>query len=165
MDYYKRINIFYKEIIHMTYGEILGVLAPCGLNCMKCMSHAEGKIKHHSIKLLDLLGPTFDRYAERFRSFMPVFGNYPAFREMLEFLSSGDCSGCRNGMCRYPGCGVMKCYREKGVDFCFQCSEFPCGSSGFDPDLKKRWVEMNVRMKEIGVEAYYAETKDLCRYR
>jgi len=34
----------------------------------------------------------------------------------------------------------------------------PCG-------LNRRWIEMNSRMKEIGVRAYYAETKDLCRYR
>ena len=32
-------------------------------------------------------------------------------------------------------------------------------------DLHRRWLEMNNRMREIGVEAYYDETKDLPRYR
>jgi len=53
----------------------------------------------------------------------------------------------------------------KGVDFCFQCDEFPCEKTNFDPDLKRRWFQMNTRMKEIGVEAYFEETKDLPRYK
>jgi hypothetical protein len=51
------------------------------------------------------------------------------------------------------------------VDFCFQCNEFPCERTVFDPDLKDRWIAMNARMKEVGVQTYLLETKDLCRYR
>jgi hypothetical protein len=58
----------------------------------------------------------------------------------------------------------MRCYKDKGIDFCFQCDEFPCDKTNFDPDLKRRWIQMGSRMKEIGVEAYYAETKDAPRY-
>ena len=39
-----------------------------------------------------------------------------------------------------------------------------CDKTNFDPHLEERWRKMNIRMKEIGVEAYYEETKDLCRY-
>lgn len=148
----------------MEYAEILNILAPCGLNCRKCMANADGDIRKHSKDLQALLGD-FDRYAARFSSFLPVFRNYPKFKELLAFFASADCSGCRNGECRYPNCHVMACVRGKGVDFCFQCSEFPCEKSTFDADLNRRWIEMNSRMKEIGVRAYYAETKDLCRYR
>ena len=59
----------------------------------------------------------------------------------------------------------MECYQEKGVDFCFQCDEFPFEKTNFDPDLKRRWIEINDRMRKLGVEAYYAETRDQCRYR
>jgi len=52
----------------------------------------------------------------------------------------------------------------KGVDFCFQCDEFPCEKTSFDPDLKQRWVQMNTRMKEVGVESYFEKTKNLLRY-
>lgn len=37
-------------------------------------------------------------------------------------------------------------------------------SSAFDPNLKQRWLKMNIRMKEIGVEAYFEETRNLPRY-
>lgn len=148
----------------MKNNEILDSLAPCGLNCRKCLASAEGEIKSHSIKLKDLLG-SFDRYAERFSAFMPAFKNYPQFKELLDFLTQGNCLGCRNGDCRFPNCSVAKCYQEKGMDFCFQCDEFPCDKTNFDPELKQRWLQMNNRMREIGIEAYFKKTKDLPRYR
>ena len=148
----------------MNYDGIKQVIAPCGLNCGKCMAYAGGEIRATSIRLKELLG-SFDRYAERFSSFMPVFENYPQFKELLDYLTAGDCEGCRRGKCRYPGCVVPACIREKEVDFCFQCGEFPCTRVTFDPDLRRRWMEMNTRMKEVGLESFYQETRDLPRYR
>jgi len=150
----------------LDYKDILTHLAPCGLDCSKCLAFSEGEIKSLSTRLKHLLGD-FDRYAERFSNFLPVFSNYSAFKALLSFLAQGDCLGCRRGNCRYPNCGVAQCQRikTKEVDFCFQCGEFPCEKSNFDPDLEQRWIQMNRRMKEIGVEAYFEETKDLPRYR
>lgn len=148
----------------MQYKEILTILAPCGLSCRKCLAYSDGEIRILSTKLQELLG-SFDRYAERFSVFLPVFKNYPSFKELLAYFTQADCNGCRKGACKYPNCGVITCYQEKGVDFCFQCDEFPCEKTNFDPDLKGRWIKMNNRMKEIGVESYFEETKDLPRYR
>lgn len=148
----------------MTYDRIKKSLAPCGLNCLKCMAYAEGDIRRHSTELRGLLGD-FDSYAERFSRFAPAFSNYPAFKELLAHFTTGSCRGCRSGDCVYPNCGVSPCSRERGVDFCFLCAEFPCDKSNFDPNLKARWIAMNTRMKEIGVEAYWEETKDQPRYR
>jgi hypothetical protein len=148
----------------MKYDEILKTLAPCGLNCGKCQGYSEGGIKKHASELKRLLG-SFDRYAERFSGFLPVFKNYPAFKELLNQFTEANCKGCRQGDCKYPHCGVAPCYKQKGVDFCFQCAEFPCDKTGFDPNLHKRWLATNQRMKEIGIEAYFEETKDQPRYR
>lgn len=150
----------------MAYGRILDVLAPCGLDCSKCFAFAEGEVGLHSARLQELLG-NFDRYAQRF-SILPgleVFRNYPSFKEVLAYLAQADCRGCRKGTCKYPGCGVVSCYKEKGVDFCFQCAEFPCAKTNFDPDLERRWIQMNSRMREVGAEAYLEETRGLPRYR
>ena len=147
----------------MLYQDILKILAPCGLNCAKCQFSDSGDIRRNALELKRLLG-AFDRYAERFSNFLPVYRNYPAFKELLEQFAQANCSGCRNGGCKYPNCGVAPCSRQKGVDFCFQCGEFPCNRSNFDPDLHKRWIEMNGRMKEVGVEVYFSETKDQPRY-
>ena len=148
----------------LEYNDILNEVAPCGLSCGKCFAYSQGEIAKHSKELQRHLGE-FDRYAERFSSFLPVFRDYPSFKNLLEYLAQGDCDGCRQGTCKYPNCGVITCYQDKGVDFCFQCDEFPCGKTNFDPDLHRRWIQMNERMKEIGVEGYFEETKDLPRYR
>jgi hypothetical protein len=147
----------------MKYEEILNDLAPCGLSCRKCFAYTKGGICSHSRALRKALG-NFDVYAERFSEFLPEFKNYPRFKAMLAYFEHADCKGCRNGTCKWPNCGVVSCYREKGVDFCFQCDEFPCEKSNFDAHLKRRWIQMNQRMKEIGVEGYYAETRDAPRY-
>ena len=148
----------------MEYNEILAFLAPCGLSCRKCLAYSEGEIRTHSSELQKLLG-NFDIYAERFSAFLPVFKNYPDFKKLLTYFTKADCHGCRKGTGIYSNCGVVTCYKEKGVDFCFQCEEFPCEKTNFDPHLHRRWIEMNNRMKEIGVEGYYEETKGRPRYR
>ena len=147
----------------MEYQKILSSLAPCGLNCRKCFAFSEGDISFHSKELQKLLG-NFDIYAERFSAFLPEFKDYPSFKRLLAYFASTDCTGCRRGTCKYPNCGVIDCYKVKGVDFCFQCDDFPCDKTNFDPHLEKRWIRINTRMGEIGVEAYYEETKDICRY-
>ena len=147
----------------MKYEDMLERLAPCGLNCGKCVAYAKGEIRFHSEKLKDLLG-SFDGYAERFKRFRPVFEHYPAFKALLEHFTKAECRGCRAGDCTYPNCGVAACYKDKGVDFCFQCDEFPCAKTNFDENLKARWIAMNIRMKEVGVERYFEESKDAPRY-
>lgn len=147
----------------MEYKDIIDILAPCGLDCRRCFAYSEGEIKALSTKLQALLG-SFDRHAERFSVFLPAFKDYPSFKELLAYFTRVDCDGCRKGVCKYPNCGVITCYQQRGVDFCFQCDEFPCERTGFDPDLKRRWIQMNNRMKEIGVEAHFQETRDLPRY-
>jgi hypothetical protein len=141
-------------------------LAPCGLHCGKCFAFVDGDIKNYSSKLKESLGE-FDNYASRFVSLIdePVFKNYPDFKALLNYFTSVSCKGCRKEKCKiFKDCKVRDCHEEKGVDFCFQCLDFPCNNTGFDQNLQKRSVEINLRMKEIGIEKYYEEIKDKPRY-
>ena len=129
------------------------------------MAYKNGKIQRTSTHLKELLG-NFDQYAERYSKSFPVFENYPAFKQMLQFFTEANCEGCRGGHNKYPTCGVATCEKiESGqVDYCFECEDFPCDRPGFHPDLDRRWRERNNRMKEVGVEAYYEESKKEPRY-
>ena len=141
-------------------------LAPCGLHCGKCFAFCDGDISQLSKELGRYLGD-FDIYAERFIDLLdePVFSKYPEFKEMLNCFSTGKCKGCRKEKCvLFKSCKVRACSERKGVDFCFQCAEFPCKNTGFDEHLYIRSVKINERIKEIGVEAYYNEIKDKPRY-
>lgn len=145
------------------YNEILKKLAPCGLNCGKCLFSSDGEIRDLSIKLKDRLG-NFGPYAERFAKGAAVFNNYKEFSELLDFMTTGECPGCREGGCRFPGCNVNNCTSSKTIDFCSQCAEFPCEKSNLQGPLKERWIRMNNRIKEIGVIEYYKNSADEPRY-
>lgn len=146
-----------------SYAEILEHLAPCGLNCRKCYAHESGSIRAISDELQKALG-AFGPYAERFSKAFPALLEYPAFERVLCHLAAGDCRGCRKDRCRFFECRVVDCHRGRGVDFCFQCSEFPCADSGFQGGLFERWVKTGRRMKEDGVERFFEDTRDDPRY-
>ena len=150
----------------MDYEHIKLRLAPCGLHCGKCFTFIDGDISKLSTRLKESLG-NFDVYAERFVDLLnePVFNKYSDFKELLNYFSSAKCGGCRQEKCKIlKSCQVRHCHEKKGVDFCFQCSDFPCENTGFDKHLHERSVNINIRMKEIGVEKYYDEIKDKSRY-
>jgi len=151
---------------NLSYQNIKDKISPCGISCEKCFANKNGKIKQHSDELKKYLG-NFDVYAERFVSLLsePQFKQYPAFKNMLQYFTDVECEGCRKTKCHlYTNCKVRDCYLEKGVDYCFQCDEFPCNKTGFDKHLEQRWIQINNRMKEIGVEQYYTETEGKSRY-
>lgn len=150
----------------MDYEKIKNRLAPCGLHCGKCFAFVDGEIKKYSRLLKENLG-NFDIYAERFADLLnePIFEKYPEFKELLTLFASVECNGCRKEKCKmFKDCKVRDCHEAKNVDFCFQCSDFPCNNTGFDQHLYKRSVDINMKIKEIGVENYYEGIKDKPRY-
>jgi hypothetical protein len=150
----------------MEEKEIIFKFGPCGLLCEKCFAFSKGKIKEHSQELKNNLG-SFEIYAERFVTLLnePIFNNYPAFKALLDYFTQVECQGCREEKCKlFTNCKVKECTREHQVDFCYECDEFPCQKTGFDPNLEKRWLKINNRIKEIGILKYYEEVKELPRY-
>ena len=63
-----------------------------------------------------------------------------------------------------PFCAARTCFAEKGVDFCFQCDEYPCSRNSYPDLLARKWRANNERMKEVGVEAFYEESLQHPRY-
>lgn len=139
-------------------------IAPCGLSCGSCVAYADGPVQRAAGELARHLGDNFAGYAKRFEAMSPVFAKYPEFREMLDFLAAGSCTNCRKEGCLFQACKVTACVREKGVDYCFQCDEFPCDRHGMPGMLADRWKANNVKMREIGPAAWFAGTRDKPRY-
>jgi len=56
---------------------------------------------------------------------------------------------------------MMLCAKKKGIQYCFQCEDFPCTEvNKFASDgtpHHKRTIENSKRMKEIGVKAWIKE--------
>ena len=142
---------------------LLGRIAPRGLICFTCAASNDGVIQDHGRELLKHV-EGFDVYAKKLSVYEQRLKKYPAFAEVLQLLSEAGCDGCRDGVCRFPGCEIAPCVKEKGHDFCFECSAFPCDKADFEPLLKPKWLKANARMKEIGAEAFFNEVKDKSHY-
>jgi hypothetical protein len=87
----------------------------------------------------------------------------PGFSEFWKFLANL-CDpdkigpGCRQD-CGAPFCAIRKCARNKKIDVCVFCEEYPCKrvleiAKGY-PTL----ISDGRRMKEIGIEAWVGEQK------
>ncbi|MDR3567755.1 MAG: DUF3795 domain-containing protein [Syntrophobacteraceae bacterium] len=150
----------------MEYERILSAIAPCGLSCETCFARVDGGIHQLSRELREKLG-NFSAYAKRFENMLeaPVFEKYPDFEAMLDYFCSNNCNGCRSEQCRlFKDCGIRPCHQEKGVDFCFQCEEFPCSKTNFDESLRRAWVLINEKIRKTGIEQYYEKTRRRPRY-
>ena len=116
--------------------------APCGLECFNCNMHEE-----------NLKG----EYKYRVAEYHQVSPEEVA------------CKGCRaeSGKCRYAefDCATWACVQNKGVTYCFECSDFPCGLLA--PSAKGAYFPHNMkvynlcRMKLIGVDAWIEESEDI----
>lgn len=83
------------------------------------------------------------------------------------------CKGCRlqNG-CRHLGqpCETLNCVKEKGLEFCFECEEFPClklqpAKEGADRYPHNFKLFNLCRMKAVGVDKWAEEEAKLIRQR
>lgn len=146
------------------YEEILRRLAPCGLDCYRCAMCGHGVIKRTAAELAAAL-EGYEDIAPRVAAREPVLEHYRRFADVLALFSRASCIGCRAGGSTFPMCAARTCFREQGVDFCFQCGEYPCERNQYPEMFQARWRANNDRMREVGVERYYQESLLEPRYR
>lgn len=142
---------------------LLEKIAPCGMLCHTCGAAADGIIPQHARELQKYL-EGFDGYAERLSAHEPRLKQYPVFEEVLGLICEAQCKGCRDGICKFPGCEIAPCAEQLGHDYCFQCESYPCDKADFEPLLKAKWLAANDRMREIGPAAYFAEARGRSHY-
>jgi hypothetical protein len=147
----------------LTYEQIAERLAPCGLDCERCVRYAGGRIRKLATELAAAL-EGFENMAPRVADRLPALREYDSFAEILALLGQGDCVGCRAGGAQLPFCAARTCFKEQGVDYCFQCGEYPCERNSYPENMVSRWRAYNDRMREVGVETYYRESLTKPRY-
>ncbi|GFK93670.1 hypothetical protein NNJEOMEG_01504 [Fundidesulfovibrio magnetotacticus] len=142
------------------------LLAPCGLDCARCAVFRHGEIGELAGRLRELMGG-YGRLARMRAQEVPVLADYPRFEAVLEELSRPACPGCREEGTRCPlsNCLARDCVKERGVDFCFQCADYPCAAqfAGMEK-LRAAWLAKNGRMKAVGVERFLEEQEGEPRY-
>ncbi|MDL2229080.1 DUF3795 domain-containing protein [Treponema sp. OttesenSCG-928-L16] len=74
------------------------------------------------------------------------------------------CPGCsgENFLTKHPACGVLSCSQRKGLEYCYQCDEYPCkkydGAGQSDSFITHlhQFKDME-KAKELGIDSYRNE--------
>lgn len=79
------------------------------------------------------------------------------------------CFGCRGLDASKPEhcrkCKIKDCATGQGIDFCFECSTFPCATiKRLDKSYRQRYqvslIENGIRAKTVGIEQHLLEEKE-----
>lgn len=114
-------------------------IAPCGLDCFNCSWFEANLTDEFKRKEAERLSLSFDEVG---------------------------CKGCRGerGKCYWAqgDCATWSCVEGRGVAYCFECDEFPCGllaptekGSDYPHNMK---IYNLCRMKTRGIEAWIEES-------
>lgn len=119
--------------------------APCGLDCFNCKVYSENIT--------------------------------PATQSRLSRMLSIDeesvpCSGCRaerGSRLNFSECATFNCVSQKGIEFCFECDQFPCVRMQPIAD-GLRWYPHNLklynlcRIQRVGVENWIKDEAAVNRF-
>ena len=79
------------------------------------------------------------------------------------------CPGCRGQEDCQPAycrrCKIRDCAFRRGIDFCFECTSFPCKSiKQIDKRYRQRYyvslIENGLRIRTVGIEQFLLEEKE-----
>ena len=126
----------------------------CGLYCRLC-GHMARMPKQARALQASMCKEGWEHYGAS------VHEGFEEFWRVLGTLAETDetCPGCRGG-CGFPGCEIRVCAREREVEVCPLCEDFPCehieGLAQAYPTL----IADGERMREIGLEQWLAEQEE-----
>jgi hypothetical protein len=118
----------------------------CGLCCENCAVRV--KINPASKVLFN------EMKAAGFAEIIHFIPNGDVFWSFLKNMAeNGTCTSCREGSGN-PGCTVRICAKEKGIEMCALCEDYPCGH--FDEFFKGYPIlqQDNALLREKGMEAW-----------
>lgn len=155
----------------MIKQELLNAVAPCSLFCHTCFGYKNGAVKNTAKEMFLL-------YKGWYEGYVMAYGDNPSeeqaknleaiksFNKTLNDLQeNAHCPGCREANGDFWGCIksciVPKCTKEHGVDYCAECTEFPCDKNNniFDENTLKGWIDGCNYIKQHGVEDYFEKNK------
>ncbi len=159
----------------MEKEKLLDYIAPCSLLCYTCMAFKDGAIPTCARKLHTYS----DGYCELRSAHLPEseretwHREFQTFHDTLGYLGMASCPGCRNDPSAengcFEGCVIPVCVKERGLNFCAECEEFPCRMAREfldrqDDKVGVAWETGSRRIREVGAEAYFEEKKDTSQY-
>jgi hypothetical protein len=127
----------------------------CGLYCGLCAERA--RIPGHAAALQQAMA----------EEGWPSWGqSVPGFTEFWQFLEGlqarGGCPGCRADG-GFPQCRIRICARERGIDRCSACPDFPCGHVEALGAIYPTLIADNRRLQVVGPAQWLSEQQERAR--
>lgn len=138
----------------MKREQLIARIGPCGQDCAQCLNNPASSVAEHARSLWRALDMNGGKAGWR-SQWDAVCLDYAAFERVLARFADGGCAGCRTGNGPGSGCEVRECTLEKGVVFCHECADFPCEAKDMVSAQRKRWLNNNERIREVGLEAFF----------
>ena len=92
----------------------------------------------------------------------PTMPDFTEFWRFLQKLTGEGCPGCRADG-GYPECPIRICARERGIDLCNRCPDFPCAHVEALAARYPTLLADNQRLRSVGLECWLAEQEERAR--
>jgi len=127
----------------------------CGLYCELCAERS--RIPQRAAALQQAMAEEGWPY---WGSSVPDFTEFWRFLEGLH--TGGGCPGCRADG-GYPQCQIRACARERGVELCSECPDFPCHRVEALAARYPTLIADNRRLQAVGLEQWLSEQRERAR--
>lgn len=139
-----------------------GLIGYCGIYCGGCGMYRGRIIAKVAQDLKELIE------AHKYPEWVPEFGGidfkFTEFRKGLAYFTKKN-SGC---YCQescidgggVPGCEIKQCAKNRGVEICFECDEFPCKLFSSFLTRHPEIVEEEKKFKKLGMEKWVASKEE-----
>lgn len=131
-------------------------IAYCGLNCRLC--NLTTVLPEAALRLREQMqSDGWENYGSM------VFPEFEAFWKVLHSLAGmkENCPMCK-GDCGNPECRFRLCARERGLELCADCVDYPCQPlTEFYTGHYAKLAINNERIRKIGIEAWLEEQQNL----
>ena len=130
----------------------LRLVTYCGLYCDLCSQRSRTPEQAKALK------KTLKK--EGFEFWGKDLPGYEQFWTLLGNLSDIEkvCSGCRQGGGN-PGCEIRKCIKEKNIEVCCFCDEYPCEKINGLAEIYPTLIADGTKLKQLGTEAWLEKQK------
>ena len=151
----------------MKKKELLEKIAPCSLMCHTCSAYEHGVISGAAKQLSKYIEGVYEFYEKHSPN---ELGRFKIFQEELAKYSEGKCSGCRNREhhgCSIKECFIFDCTKERHIDYCGECAEFPCDKTQkiFEEEVYQQWLKGNQEIKSFGIEGFWEKNCEKPHYK
>jgi hypothetical protein len=138
----------------MLSQKIFRYVTYCGLYCKLCAQKSRIPKRASQLKQ-SLREEGFDDFYQYVPEMKEVF---PQFWKFLQKLSTFDCN-CR--VRKGPlDCEIRNCAREKGVEVCPKCKDYPCTFIKSLAEHYQTLIQDGKRMQKVGIEKWVKEEQE-----